>query len=1143
MRLRVLLTGCVVAALGIVGLRALSLADDAREGASLNRQGAAMEVIARDAAGLLVLTQDYLLHASPRAVRQWNAVQRELDEAMKDYAAVGALQKDEVETLIEVAANLPPLFDGLQQLQTAQPGAATDARRETLSDQLLNETRRISDGAFEVLHKVTERRGAARQRQRNQALAAQGAMLALTLALAWVLLRRVLRPLALLQRGAQAVQGGDLGRRIDYRGRDELGRLSQAFDAMTTALQERAAALQASNERLARSEAFQERAGRIAGVGGWELEIAAGKLTWSAQTRTIHEVAPDFQPNLDNAISFYDPAVRPVLQQAIARAVADGTPWDLELPFTTALGNARWVRATGTAEFSEGRAVRLVGAFQDATARRAADEALRVATQQAQAANEAKTSFLANMSHEIRTPMNAVIGLSYLMQQTSLDAEQQALLGKINSAGRALMEVINDVLDLSKIEAGEMEIEQVVFDPRSLIDELTGVFGPQAAQRGIGVHTVLAAALPQRLRGDATRLRQILTNLLSNALKFTPQGEVRLTVTVDAADADTDPLRLRFTVQDTGMGMSPQVQERLFTPFVQADASTTRRFGGTGLGLSIVKRLVTMQGGEITVQSAPGEGSRFEVTLPFETAGADAEDLPGPRPVEVLVAEDDAKQREALLALCRRLGWRTEAVGDGPALIERVRERRRQGLPPEALVVDWRLPGLDGLQALAALHEDAVAGKEPAVVMVSAEGRDALARAPHVGLADELLGKPIEASALFNAVYAAVARRSGDGTRVLLASALEAAGVARLPGVRVLVVDDSDINREVAQRILVREGAEVLLAHDGAEAVAMLRARQDSAGMVDIVLMDVQMPVLDGLAAARQIRGELGLKQLPLVALTAGALLSERQRALDAGMDGFVSKPFEPQALVGLLHRLVEQARGGPLPLAPRAAAAGQAAEPAARADWPTIEGIDSAEVCRRLEGDLRLFTRLLDRLHDEFSDLAQPTPPLREPMAQAALAARLHKLAGSAGLLGAHRLRQAAMVADDAARHAAAPDALAQAVADVALALQQLFDASANWRTAARQQREVQTQAAVPAVALPCDDAAFVLWRAQLQANDLNALAQFEHLAPALRATLGRDRFDVVEAALGRLAFDQVLLLLGEDGAVPEQEGPRPAG
>jgi signal transduction histidine kinase len=676
MRLRVLLTGCVVMALGVVGLRLVSLAGDARDGASLDRQRAAVEVIARDAAGLLVLTQDYLLHASPRALRQWKAVQRELGDALKDYAAVGALQKDEVDDLIEVAANLPPLFDGLHQLQAAQPGAATDARRETLADQLLNETRRISDGAFEVSHKVTERGGAARSSQRNQALVTQGAMLALTLGLAWVLLRRVLRPLTQLQQGALAVQDGDLGARIGYRSHDELGRLSLAFDAMTTALQERAAALQASNQRLARSEAFQERAGRIAGVGGWEVDLATGRPTWSAQTRALHEVAADFEPTLDNAMSFYDPAARPVLQQAIAHALANGTHWDLELPFTTALGHARWVRATGTAEFSDGRAVRLVGAFQDVTARRAADEALRLATQQAEAASEAKTTFLANMSHEIRTPMNAVIGLSYLMQQTRLDAEQQALLGKINTAGHALMEVINDVLDLSKIEAGELEIEQVVFDPRTLIYELTGVFEPQAAQRGVGLHTVLPAALPRRLLGDATRLRQILTNLLSNALKFTPKGEVRLTVSVDAADANPHPLHLRFTVQDTGIGISPQVQERLFTPFTQADASTTRRFGGTGLGLSIVKRLVTMQGGEITLQSAPGSGSRFEVTLPFEPADVAADnEACGVRPVEVLVAEDDAVQREALLALCRRLGWRTETVADGPALVE----RRRRG--------------------------------------------------------------------------------------------------------------------------------------------------------------------------------------------------------------------------------------------------------------------------------------------------------------------------------------------------------------------------------------------------------------------------------------------------------------------------------
>ena len=1128
MRLRILLTACVLLALSLVGVRLAGLAFDAREVALLDRQRAAIEVMARDAAGLLVLTQDYLLHTSPRALRQWTAVHRQLSDALKDYAAVGPLQAEEAADLAEVAANLPPLLDSLQQLQAVLPGPTTEARRETLADQLLNETRRISDGAFALSHKVSERRRAANRAQRTQALVTQAAMLALTLVLAWVLLRRVLRPLAQLQRGAQAVQDGDLGARIGDRSGDEMGRLAQAFDAMTSSLQERAAALQASNERLARSEAFQERAGRVAGVGGWQLDLASQRLVWSEQTRALHEVAPDYEPTVEQALAFYGPEAQAVLGDAVQRATADGTPWDLELPFTTARGRSLWVRATGTVEWENGRAVRLVGAFQDVTARRAADESLRQATQQAQAASEAKTAFLANMSHEIRTPMNAVIGLSYLMQQTRLDAEQQALMGKINSAGRALLEVINDVLDLSKIEAGELALEQGVFDPRALIEELSGVFEPQAAQRGIGLHTDLPPTLPQRLRGDAARLRQVLTNLLANAVKFTPQGEVRLSVAIDAVDAvdavDAGPVRLRFTVQDTGIGMSPQVQERLFTPFTQADASTTRRFGGTGLGLSIVKRLVTLQGGEISVRSMPGEGSRFEVMLPFELAGEAADDAPSLQPVEVLIAEDDAAQREALLALCRRLGWRTEAVGDGAALVERVRERRREGSPPEALIVDWRLPGMDGLQALAALHEDLQPGREPAVVMVSAAGRGALAREPQVALADELLDKPVEASALFNAVHAAVVRRSGDATRVPLASALEAAGVARLPGVRVLVVDDSDINREVAQRILVREGAEVRMAHDGAEAVAMLRAAADS---VDIVLMDVQMPVLDGLAAARQIRGDLGLKQLPMVALTAGALLSERQRALDAGMDGFVSKPFEPQALVGLLHRLVERARGAPLTLALRLPAGGPAVDVA---HWPTIEGISAADAQRRLEGDLLLFSQLLDLLCDEFADLAQATVPQDDPAALAAMAARLHKLAGSAGLLGARRLQQLAALAETAARRHAAPDELAQRITAVALALQQLLQASATWRLQARQQRSARAQSAPVAEPFADDDADFELWKQKLGANDLNALAQFEQIAPQLRGSLGSERFAAVEAALARLAFDQVLRLVGDD-------------
>ena len=977
MRLRYLLLACVGLALAVAGTGMTLVSIDARQAAVRDSEQTDVERMARDAAGLLVLAQDYVLHASPRAAQQWHAVHRDLDEALKAHAHDGSSLDVQVAKLQDIADGLPVLFDGLESATAMPDGARATARRELLADQLVGETRRISDGAFDMSARLNEQRRAQSSAQRTQMLLAQAALLSLSLILAALILRRVLRPLDRLRVAAQAVESGDLGARSSYRAPDELGQLSGAFDAMTSALQEREAALQSTNRQLARSEAFQSRAGRIAGVGGWELDLGTNRLTWTEQTRVIHEVDASFQPDLDAAIGFYEPHARPSLRAAIESATANAEPWDLVLPITTMTGRSRWVRCTGTAEFEGARAVRLVGAVRDITDRREAEDALRRAKSEAEAANEAKSAFLANMSHEIRTPMNAVVGLSYLLQQTALDAEQQALLAKIGVASRSLLDVINDVLDLSKIEAGEMALEQGAFAPIALIDEIAGVMRVQADLHGLEFAVDVDPGLPAALHGDAARLRQILVNLLSNAIKFTERGRVRLAVEVPAAGED--PLAVRFTVEDSGIGIAPEVLQTLFTPFTQADASTTRRFGGTGLGLSIVKRLAGLMGGEVTVRSRIGEGSSFAVTLPFGAVGATEGSF---------------------------------AVADS-ALAQRAASER-----------------------------------------------------------------------------------------------------AQLPGTRLLVVDDSAINLEVAQRVLEGEGARVTLAGNGEIAVELLRASPHD---FDAVLMDVQMPVLDGLQASRRIRDELGLRTLPVFALTAGALLSERQRALDAGMDDFISKPFDPKAMVGLLRRRIESVRGAQLPLVPRAA------RPAAltASAWPSIEGIDAADVRIRLQDDLPLFTRLLRRLCEEFGDLAAAVPDPAAGADREVLAGRLHKLSGSSGLLGATDVRAAAGSAEAALRADAPPAAALPLMANVGSALRRLIAGAAVWL-------EPAPVRSPPPLATSGQDeptaAALTDLEGRLTRQDLSALPHFEALKPALRSVWTQVRFAAMEAAMERLDFGAAL-------------------
>jgi two-component system, sensor histidine kinase and response regulator len=703
-----------------------------------------------------------------------------------------------------------------------------------------------------------------------------------------------------------------------------------------------------------------------------------------------------------------------------------------------------------------GRVVGYLFTAMDMTRHKQMERDLILAKEQAEAANASRGDFLARMSHEIRTPMNGIIGMATLLEKTPLDPRQHNYVKKVLGSANTLLRLLNDILDFSKIDAGKLQLEEVPFNLEEVLGNIAHVVGMQAEKKGLEFLFRIDPRVSRNFIGDPLRLGQVLMNLAGNAVKFTERGEVVIAVGLE--ERWEDQITLRFSVRDSGIGLQPEQIGRLFSAFSQADDSITRKYGGTGLGLAICKQLTELMGGEIWIESEPGVGTEFIFTAKVRLADKSQEesfDAPQSlRGLRALVVDDNGTAREVLTAMLTSLKIKVDTAVDGQEALARLEEAMARGKPYDVVLLDWIMPGIDGIETARRIKANALLAKVPAMLMVTANGREeAFVEAEKVGL-DGFLLKPVYASVMFNSLLDILGIDNVSGP-VTIKDKYQTTDLEDIRGAHVLLADDNIINQEVASEFLRDVGMNVTLASDGRECLDLL-----DRGGYDLVLMDIQMPVMDGLEATRKIRQDQRFSDLPIVAMTAHAMTGDRDKSLAAGMNDHITKPIDSAVLYRALKRWIK-GRG--------TAALGHLVEPpptdilADGLPLPELPGIDRAEALRILNYKTDLFVKMLYDFRNNYGSL----PTILREMSVAGqwseIQKKAHAIKGVAGYIGSLRLRQAAAALEDSLRSGLREEAVKH-LATFIDTLDNLLSSLAALPVVVKQQPQSEPAAAAPA-------------------------------------------------------------------------------